>query len=55
MKKYLLPLALVSVVALQACNQKPPAAAGEAAKAPAGEAAKAPASADLATTEQRLS
>ncbi len=40
MKKYLLPLALVSVVALQACNQKPPASAGEAAEAPAGEAAK---------------
>jgi FKBP-type peptidyl-prolyl cis-trans isomerase len=55
MKKYLLPLALVSVVALQACNQKPPASAGEAAEAPAGEAAKAPASGDLATTEQRLS
>jgi len=51
MKKYLLPLALVSVVALQACNQKPPAAAGEAAKTEA----KAPASADLATSEQRLS
>jgi FKBP-type peptidyl-prolyl cis-trans isomerase len=59
MKKYLLPLALVSVVALQACNQKPPAATGDAAKpAPAAGAkapASAPASADLATSEQRLS
>ncbi len=51
MKKYLLPLALVSVVALQACNQKPPAATNEAAKADA----KAPASGELATSQQRLS
>ncbi len=56
MKKYLLPLALVSVVALQACDKiKMPDTTGDAAKAPAGDAAKAPASADLATTEQRLS
>ncbi len=56
MKKYLLPLALVSVVALQACDKgKTPATAGEAAKAPAAEAAKAPASGALTTTEQRLS
>jgi FKBP-type peptidyl-prolyl cis-trans isomerase len=56
MKKYLLPLALVSVVALQACDKvKAPAADDAAAKAPAAEAGKAPASADLATTEQRLS
>ncbi len=56
MKKYLLPLALVSVVALQACDKiKMPSTADDAAKAPAGEAAKAPASADLATPEQRLS
>jgi FKBP-type peptidyl-prolyl cis-trans isomerase len=51
MKKYLMPLALVSVVALQACNQKPPAA-------PAAEEAKAPAAAagtELKSTEQRLS
>lgn len=50
MKKYLLPLALVSVVALQACNQKPPAPAAveEAAKAPAADTA-------LTTPEQRLS
>jgi FKBP-type peptidyl-prolyl cis-trans isomerase len=50
MKKYLLPLALVSAVSLQACNQKPPATAGEEAKAPATSADTA-----LATTEQRLS
>ncbi len=56
MKKYLLPLALVSVVALQACDkEKTHATAGEAAKVPSGEAAKASASGDLATTEQRLS
>ncbi len=57
MKKYLLPLALVSVVALQACDKvKTPATAGDAAKAPAAEAAKAPASGGaLTTTEQRLS
>jgi FKBP-type peptidyl-prolyl cis-trans isomerase len=51
MRKYLLPLALVSVVALQACNQKPPAATGDTAKAEV----KTPASSDLATPEQRLS
>jgi FKBP-type peptidyl-prolyl cis-trans isomerase len=55
MKKYLLPLALISVVALQACNQKPPAATGDAAKGAPAADAKAPASADLATSEQRLS
>ncbi len=55
MRKYLLPLALVSVVALQACNQKPPAATGDAPKAEAKAEAKAPASSDLATSEQRLS
>jgi FKBP-type peptidyl-prolyl cis-trans isomerase len=47
MKKYLMPLALVGVVALQACNQKAP-------EAPAAEA-KAPADTALSTTEQRLS
>lgn len=47
MKKYLLPLVLVGTVALQACNQKPPAAAVE--------ETKAPADATLTTTEQRLS
>ncbi|HEY6132032.1 MAG TPA: FKBP-type peptidyl-prolyl cis-trans isomerase N-terminal domain-containing protein, partial [Halioglobus sp.] len=47
MKKYLLPLALVSVVTLQACNQKPPAGADD--------KAKAPADSTLTTTEQRLS
>jgi len=47
MKKYLMPLALVSIVALQACNQKPPAAPAE--------EAKAPAEAALDTSEQRLS
>jgi FKBP-type peptidyl-prolyl cis-trans isomerase len=47
MKKYLLPLVLVGTVALQACNQKPPAAEEE--------QAKAPADATLTTPEQRLS
>lgn len=51
MKKYLLPLALVSVVALQACNQKTPTAAGEEANAPAAVGKDA----SLTTTEQRLS
>lgn len=46
MKKYALPLALVGVVALQACNQQTPPATPEAA---------APAALELATTEQRLS
>jgi FKBP-type peptidyl-prolyl cis-trans isomerase len=56
MKKYLLPLALVSVVALQACDKvKESVTDDAAAKAPAAEPGKAPASADLATTEQRLS
>jgi FKBP-type peptidyl-prolyl cis-trans isomerase len=50
MKKYLLPLALVSVVALQACDQKETeAAAGNEA------ATSAPAGATLETSEQRLS
>jgi len=56
MKTYLLPLALLSFVALQACDQKAtttapakePVAAAAEAKAPAADAA-------LATTEQRLS
>jgi FKBP-type peptidyl-prolyl cis-trans isomerase len=52
MKKYLLPLALVSAVSLQACDQKTPATAPEQAASPASEA---PAATDLATTEQRLS
>ncbi len=46
MKKYALPLALVGVVALQACNQK--AAEPET-------AAAAPATVQLETTQQRLS
>jgi len=47
MKKYALPLALVGLVALQACNQK---------AADSGEvAATAPAGPKLETTEQRLS
>jgi FKBP-type peptidyl-prolyl cis-trans isomerase len=49
MKNYLLPLLLVGTVALQACNQKPPATAA------VEEAAKAPADATLTTSEQRLS
>jgi len=48
MKKYLLPLALVSVVSLQACNEKPETTAGSAPDA-------APASVSLETSEQRLS
>ena len=57
MKKYLMPLALVSVVALQACNQKTPAPGAEQAKTPAAsaQAAKAPAPNGLTTPEQRLS
>ncbi|MDH4039661.1 MAG: FKBP-type peptidyl-prolyl cis-trans isomerase [Gammaproteobacteria bacterium] len=47
MKKYALPLVLVGLVALQACNQKT-ADSGEA-------AATAPAGVKLETTEQRLS
>lgn len=47
MKKYALPLALAGVVALQACNQQPPAAPEAAATAPAEIA--------LETSEQRLS
>ena len=50
MKNYLLPLALVSVVALQACNQESTAPAAEEAQVPA-----APAGDPLATSEQRLS
>ena len=49
MKKYALPLALVSVFALQACNEK----TTEAPAAVVPEAA--PAGASLETTEQRLS
>jgi FKBP-type peptidyl-prolyl cis-trans isomerase len=50
MKKYALPLALVGLVALQACNQKTDEASKPAATAPA-----APAGVQLDTTEQRLS
>jgi FKBP-type peptidyl-prolyl cis-trans isomerase len=50
MKKYALPLALVGVVALQACNQQTPETEKPAAAAPA-----APAAAALETTQQRLS
>ena len=53
MKNYLLPLALVGVVALQACNQKPTASTGEEAQAPAAPAA--PAGNSLETSQQRLS
>jgi FKBP-type peptidyl-prolyl cis-trans isomerase len=57
MKMYLLPLALVSVVALQACDQTtpttPPPAPAE--KPAAAAEAAAPAAAELTTTEQRLS
>lgn len=52
MKTYLLPLALVSVVALQACNQKPTSATTEGASTPE---TTAPAAEPLATSEQRLS
>jgi FKBP-type peptidyl-prolyl cis-trans isomerase len=52
MKTYLLPLALVSVVALQACNQKPPAATAEGASAPESAASAAD---PLVSSEQRLS
>ena len=56
MKNYLLPLALVSVVALQACNQKATETASEEAKALAAPAASAaPAGDALTTTEARLS
>ena len=53
MKKYLLLFTLASLVALQGCNQKTPAAAGDEA-APAADAAPAT-DADLATSDQRLS
>jgi FKBP-type peptidyl-prolyl cis-trans isomerase len=58
MKKYLLLFTLASLVALQGCNQKTPAAAGDEATttAPAADAAAPPATdADLATSDQRLS
>jgi FKBP-type peptidyl-prolyl cis-trans isomerase len=58
MKMYLLPLALVSVVALQACDQTTPTETPAPAEKPAAAveaAAPAPASAELTTTEQRLS
>jgi FKBP-type peptidyl-prolyl cis-trans isomerase len=49
MKKYLLPLAIAGVVALQACNQ-------QSTEPPAGSAAPAaPAGVSLETSEQRLS
>ena len=55
MKKYLLLFTLASLVALQGCNQKTPAAAGDEA-VPAADAAATPASdSDLATSDQRLS
>lgn len=57
MKMYLLPLALVSVVALQACDQttSTPATPAPAEKPAAAAEAAAPAAAELTTTEQRLS
>ena len=58
MKMYLLPLALVSVVALQACDQTTPTATpppAPAEKPAAAAEVAAPAAAELATTEQRLS
>lgn len=56
MKKYLLLFTLASLVALQGCNQKTPAAAGDEATttAPAADAAPA-ADDDLVTSDQRLS
>ncbi|MDE0929064.1 MAG: FKBP-type peptidyl-prolyl cis-trans isomerase [Halioglobus sp.] len=55
MKKYLLLFTLASLVALQGCNQKTPAAAGDEA-VPAADAAATPAlDSDLATSDQRLS
>jgi FKBP-type peptidyl-prolyl cis-trans isomerase len=53
MKNYLLPLALVGVVTLQACNQKPTAPASEEAQAPAASAA--PEGNPLESSQQRLS
>jgi len=53
MKKYVLPLALVGVVALQACNQK--AAEPAATTAPAAPVEEASATVALDTSEQRLS
>ena len=47
MKKYALPLALVSAISLQACNQQ--------SSAPAETGSAAPATVALETTEQRLS
>lgn len=47
MKKYALPLALVSVITLQACNQQSPTSQDTAVEAPAG--------VSLETSEQRLS
>jgi FKBP-type peptidyl-prolyl cis-trans isomerase len=59
MKNYLLPLALVSVVALQACNQKATVSESEEAKAPATPATPAAPAAQagdaLTTPEARLS
>jgi FKBP-type peptidyl-prolyl cis-trans isomerase len=57
MKKYLVLFTLASLVVLQGCNPKTPAAAGDEAGSAAADAA-APASAtdaDLATPDQRLS
>ena len=53
MKKYLLPLALVSVVALQACDQKESEPAAEVEAAPTATATAT--TAGLETSEQRLS
>ena len=47
MKKYAMPLALASVITLQACNQEAPA--------PQTTVAEEPAALSLDTTEQRLS
>ena len=58
MKKYLVLFTLAGLVALQGCNPKTPAAAGDDATttAPAAaDAAPAAADADLATSDQRLS
>ncbi len=55
MKKYALPLALVGLVALQACNQKAADPGEAAATAPGETAATAPGGPKLETTEQRLS
>jgi FKBP-type peptidyl-prolyl cis-trans isomerase len=55
MKKYLMPLALVSVVALQACDNQKQQAAAPAADTKAPAATPASASTELKSSEQRLS